>query len=58
MKVLTGLRGFRIVKARLWELEQSKGNWKRAMRWVYYSFAGAYRLTYTGSGPVRRARMN
>jgi len=28
------------------------------MRWVYYSFAGAYRLTYTGSGPVRRARMN
>jgi hypothetical protein len=47
MKSLTGLRGFRIVKARLRELEQLKGNWKRAMRSFYYYPAHAYRFYFT-----------
>lgn len=44
---MTGLRGFRIVKVRLWELEQSKGDWKRAMRSLYYRLGYAYRFYFT-----------
>jgi hypothetical protein len=44
---LTGLRGFRIVEARLRELWQSKGNWERAMRSFYYRLGYAYRFYFT-----------